>query len=158
MSDKLTLWESAAEVEELLLSDEMQEAALEIAIPVFAERVQACVAVFDKANCAADYYKAEAKRLSDKAKVIENRATRIKQYIHSGMDIAGMVELEIGTKKVCIQKNPASVVIDDPNLIPAQFKVTEVITKIRKAEIKEALKSGEVAGCHTEQSFSLRIK
>lgn len=155
---KLTLYKASAEVEELLLADEIQEVALELAIESMTERAEAVLAVSDKVGNFVDYCKSEEKRIAEKRKYAENKQKRLKEYLQNCMEAAGFMEMEIGTKKAVIQKNPPKVIIDDEDLIPQEFKVIEQVTKIRKDEIKAALKSGEVPGAHTEQGFSLRIK
>jgi len=56
-----------------------------------------------------------------------------------------------------IQNNPASVVIDDPTSIPAEFLIPQE-PKVDKKSIKEFLKDNDANWCHLEQSRSIRIR
>ena len=68
-------------------------------------------------------------------------------------------KIETATGAFTIKNNPASLIIDDKNLIPARFIKTEQIDKIEKGEIKKAIKNGEeIAGVHLETSQSLLIR
>jgi hypothetical protein len=103
--------------------------------------------------------KAEAKRISDRAKAAQNRADSLKEYLKACMETAEINELNFGTKKLKIQNSPPKLIVDDEDKISAAFKTVETVIKIYKAEIKRAIKSGvEVLGCHTEQGTSLRIR
>ena len=119
----------------------------------------AVVAFSESLQSFADRCKAEEKRIADKRKFVENRVAQMRDYLHRCMDVAGVMEIEVGTKTAKITKNPHKVVIEDGDLLPAKFKVIQQTTSIDKAGIKDALKAGEeVSGATLEQGFSLRIK
>jgi hypothetical protein len=73
---------------------------------------------------------------------------------------AERTEVEAGTYKVKIQKNPARVVVDaEQNIPPRFFTVIPETTQLDKKAVAEALKKGEViVGAHLEQGTSLRIR
>lgn len=88
---------------------------------------------------------------------LENITERIKNAMNT-MDLPDIHGFEYTFR---LQANPPKVIIDDENLIPGEFKVTETITttKIQKKEIMDALKSGiTVPGAHSERGLKLVTK
>ena len=155
---KLKLYEIAANVEAALMADEFNEEELTALVESMQDKAVAIVAVSDKIGNFVNYCKDEEKRIATKRKFAENRARLLIDYLHNCMNVSGFAEMEIGTKTAKIVKNPPSVIIEDGELIPAEFKVVEMVTVIRKAEIKKALKSGPVPGASLSHGTSLRIK
>ena len=100
----------------------------------------------------ADFYNMKAKKREDKRK-------KLKEKIFETMKALKAKKIETPTGAFTIKNNPASLIIDDKNLIPAKFIKTEQIDKIEKEEIKKAIKNGEeIAGVHLETSQSLLIR
>ena len=100
----------------------------------------------------ADFYNMKAKKREDKRK-------KLKEKIFETMKILKAKKIETPTGAFTIQHTPASLIIDDKNLIPARFIKIEQVDKIEKAEIKKAIKNGEeIAGVHLETSQSLLIR
>ena len=57
-----------------------------------------------------------------------------------------------------LQNNPPAVILEDPERIPDDYRRTETVTTILKAEISAALKTGrEIPGARLEQSQRLVI-
>lgn len=99
---------------------------------------------------------AEIKRLQARKKALDNKTDRMNAVLYEAMQAAGRVKFTTPLFTFSIQKNPASVVVDDEKAVPDEYKSYEV--KIDKTAIKEVLKSGTVPGAHLEQGESLRIK
>ena len=100
----------------------------------------------------ADFYNMKAKKREDKRK-------KLKEKIFETMKILKAKKIETPTGAFTIKNNPASLIIDNKNLIPARFIKIEQVDKIEKAEIKKAIKNGEeIAGVHLETSQSLLIR
>jgi len=51
-----------------------------------------------------------------------------------------------------------SVKIDNEELIPNIYVREELVSTVNKKELKQALKNGEVPGCHIETKQNLQIK
>lgn len=104
---------------------------------------------------------AESKRLRNKKQTIENNIRRMKSALQNAMQVTGKTKFKTPLFSFGIQKNPASVVMDEENLdnIPERFLVPQDPVIDKKA-IKEALKAGEDLDgvAHLEQSESLRIR
>jgi len=102
--------------------------------------------------------KAEEKRLADKRRVLENRHDTMKKNLENSMKVMGIPKIKTLLFSFNIQKNPASLKIDDESKIPSTFFVAQP-DKLDNAMLKEALKSGEVIeGARLESGESLRIK
>lgn len=97
------------------------------------------------------------KRMETRARATSKQAARLKAYLKAELERTGL-KIKAPDLALRIQKNPPSVMIEDQAKIPAQFKATEITTKLLKSEIGKALKAGqEVAGAHLETSTRLVI-
>ena len=156
----MSTYELAAELAFLMEIDEPtdeQVERLDSLVMELPDKLEGCCKYLANIQPTIEGLKAEEKRLSDKRKVLENKVTRFKHYIQSSMEIAGMYDVEAGTFTVKLQQNPKSVKVLDETLIPVDYLVTT--TSLDKKSLKEALKSGDVAGATLESSgLSLRIK
>lgn len=101
--------------------------------------------------------KEEAKRLSEKQRILENRATRLEEYLFSTMKFAGKEKIKAGIFDISIKRNPAAIKITSEELIPeTYFKITKTIDK---SLLKISLKNGiNIPGAELEQKESLKIK
>lgn len=104
---------------------------------------------------------AESKRLKNKAKTIDNNIKRMKQALQYAMVATGKTKFKTALFSFGIQKNPASVVMDETYIenIPERFLIRKDPEINRKA-IKEAINNGEDIGgiAHLESTESLRIR
>ena len=102
--------------------------------------------------------KAEIARLTERKKSIETNIDRMKRALESSMRATGKTKFKTSLFSFNIQKNPASLKIDNPDRIPAEFLIPQD-PMIDKVGIKMELKEGVVYDwCHLEQSESLRIR
>ncbi len=115
--------------------------------------------VITQLNADATAIKAEEDRLYRRRTTIENRIKNMKLRLQEMMEITGKKKIKTELFSFGIQKNPASVVIDDEKMIPGEFLIPQA-PKIDKTAIKDALKAGvDMAGiAHLEQTQSLRIR
>ncbi|MEK8131392.1 siphovirus Gp157 family protein [Paenibacillus filicis] len=104
-----------------------------------------------------DACKAEAHRLSERAKHFDGQAERLKSYLEVQMQKIGMDKVTSSLFKIRLQMNPPSVVITDQSLLPGEY-YTYPQPQVSKTKIKEDLTSGvEVPGAELKQEKSLRI-
>lgn len=90
--------------------------------------------------------------------VLTRQAERLRAYLQGEMERTGLTRIAHPWLALRIQVNPPSVVIEDEDRIPDDFKETVTAVKLLKAEIGKALKAGEaVAGAHLEQTSRLVI-
>lgn len=102
-------------------------------------------------------FKAEEKRLSEKRKAMENKATRLKAYLKFEMEKLDKKKFKTDLFSFNIQKNPPSLKIENDDIIPEHFWVTE--RKLQKSELSKAIKEGlELEGIYFMQGESLRIR
>ena len=160
MNTALKLYDIAPEFAALVEQDELTEQdiarldELGHAIEVKASNI---AALTDNMSLFVDMCKAEEKRISAKRKAVENRIKWVNDYLQNCMETAGTMEIEIGTRKISLQKNPPKVMIDDEMEIPPKyFVVIPESYQLDKKMLKDDLKKGVVGGCHLEQGLSLR--
>lgn len=106
--------------------------------------------------------KAEADRITNRRRTIENNIRTMKNRLEDAMIATGKVKFKTELFSFGIQKNPARVVIDDPTRIPAGFLIPQE-PKIDTAAIKNSLKDADEqifweGVAHLEQDASLRIR
>lgn len=102
----------------------------------------------------------EIERLNAKYDAVNNKTTAIKEYLFKQLEVANLTEVKTGIATIKQQKNPASVVIEKEELIPATYQTVVPETyKIRKADIAKDLKAGiKVPGATLQQSTRWIIK
>lgn len=123
----------------------------------FEEKVENIVKFIRNMEADVTAIKEEKKRLSDKQKVLENRITRMKDYISENMGMIGKKKVKAGLFNVSIKKCPPSVLVEDINKLPELYKVIK--TEADKTAIKDILKNGgEIEGCRLESKEILNIK
>ena len=157
-ADYLNLLEMAEDpdIDEQAFMDTLDgiEGAIEIKAEGYAKVMRQLEA--DAAAC-----DAESKRLKNKSKTIDNNIRRMKQALQFAMQATGKTKFKTALFSFYIQKNSASVVMDEPYIenIPERFLIRKDPEINRKA-IKEAINNGEDIGgiAHLEQTESLRIK
>ena len=110
----------------------------------------------------ADQIKLAEKQMADRRKAMETRAERIREYLKTNMEIAGISEISCPHFKLAIRKNPPSVVIDAESQIPADYfsQPETPPPQVDKKLIAKAIKDGfEVPGAHLDATKTrLEIK
>ncbi len=97
------------------------------------------------------------KRMEVRARVTNNKAARLRQYLLSELEKTGL-RPKAADVALRVQKNPPAVILDDETRIPEAYRRTQIVSTILKAELAAALKAGQaIAGAHLEQSQRLVI-
>jgi len=97
------------------------------------------------------------KRMDSRAKAAGNKAKRLKTYLKTEVERTG-IKIKAPDLALRIQNNPPTVMLDDVEQIPEDFKAKETSVRILKAEIGKVLKAGEVVdGAHLERTTRLVI-
>jgi hypothetical protein len=112
-----------------------------------------------EANIAA--IKQAEKDMADRRRAMENRAQHIRDYLLTCMEIANVHKVECPHFAIAVKKNPPSVDIFEPGLIPDEFlKQPEPPPPVPdKTAIKLAIIDGrEVPGAKLSQGKRLDIK
>ena len=109
---------------------------------------------------AAAIKEAEA-QMAERRKRIEKRAEQVKEYLKTAMEVAGVTKIDCPHFALSIAKNPPSVDIYEPSMIPLIYmrQPEPPPPAIDKTAIKEALKAGkDVPGALLAQGTRLAIK
>jgi hypothetical protein len=109
---------------------------------------------------AASIKEAEA-QMAARRKALENRAARVKDYLHASMMVAGVEKIECPLFRLAVRNNPPAVEVYQPELIPASFmrQPEPPPPAVDKKAIAEAMKKGEeVPGCRLTHGSRLEIR
>jgi hypothetical protein len=101
------------------------------------------------------------KQMAERRKCLEARTAYLTERLKTGMEIAGVTELSCPHFAIKVKKNPASVDIFEPALIPTEFmRQPEAPPPAPdKKAIAEAIKAGrEVPGAALAQGTRLDIR
>ena len=165
----MTLYELTSEYAELLamledpeIDDEVIADTLEGLTGEIEVKADGYARVIRQMDADAKVIKTEEDRLYNRRKSLENRIAYLKNRLQYAMELTGSTKIKTELFNIGIQKNPARVVIDSPENIPAAFLIPQD-PKVDTAAIKESLKNEDEAPiwdgiAHLEQSESLRIR
>lgn len=105
-------------------------------------------------------FKTEGKRIAAAVKSMENKHARVKEYMKTALELAGINNLPAGVFKVAIQTNPPSLHEIDRTATPTEyFTLIPERWEVDNNKIKEDLKVGiEVPGYELTRGTSLRIR
>lgn len=88
---------------------------------------------------------------------VDNKIKYLKEYVKSNMERGELTKIENDDIVVSFRKS-TSVIVDDEDSIMKAFGYTEKKRKYDLSDIKEALKSGKVAGAHFQTNNNVQIK
>lgn len=100
-------------------------------------------------------------QMAARRKALENRATRIRDYLLANMMVAGISKVESPYFNLAVRDNPPAVEVYEPGLIPAEYMTQPTTPPAvpNKAAIKDAIKAGQdVPGCKLVCGARLEIK
>lgn len=99
----------------------------------------------------------EIKRLTERKNIINNNIKGIKKNLENAMLVTGKTKFKTLLFNFGIQKNPASVVIEDETKIPEEYLVPQE-PKVDKKSLAAYLKENDVEWARLVQTESLRIR
>ena len=106
-------------------------------------------------NAEAEMIKNEEKNLSDRRKVTENKAQRLKDYLSAMLDGEKYSD---SVSKVS-WKSSKSVIVTDQNDVPAIYTKTIKTVSVDKMLVKTQLLKGiKIDGCELKESNNIQIK
>lgn len=100
----------------------------------------------------------EIQRLTERKRTAENNARRMRDYLHAGMEQAGIMRIQAGTFTITLRDGPERVDVDDESKLPDAY------VRVKREPNKQALlanyrQTGEVVeGTHITRSTSLVIR
>lgn len=150
----------ADRLHDLDLPDEVIADTLESESGDLMEKGTNVAKVFRNLEAMADQIKQAEKQMADRRKALEKRAERLKTYLHTNMEKAGISKIESPWFVISIKNNPASVVVDDESEIPDDFmREIPACFEPDKAIIKSVIQEGyTVPGCHLASTTRIEIK
>ena len=101
-----SLYEIAPEIRALVEAEEFESEKLDELMIAFDKKAKGLVYFMGELDSFSDMAKAEAKRITERARAAQNRADRLKEYLKGCMEESEIFELDLGTKKLKIQNNP----------------------------------------------------
>ena len=103
--------------------------------------------------------KVEIDRLTNRRRSIENSIDRLKENLKNAMIATGKEKIKTDLFNVTVANNPVAVNVIDEKLIPEEYFKVEIIRKLDKLSLRDAIKSGEeIQGAELMQGKGLRIK
>lgn len=112
--------------------------------------------VMKRLESEADFFKTEAKRLTDYSRAFSNATDRLKKRLFEAVKLAEGNVISGDTVEFGLKKNPPSLVIDDAEEVKKEYLV--VVHEIDKERLKADLKAGkEVKGARLVSGESLKI-
>lgn len=121
------------------------------------EKADACAKIIKTLDGNIDAIDKEIERLNEKKKTMKNNIAGIKKNLENTMFLTGKRKFKTLLFSFGIQKNPASVVIDDESKIPEEYWKQKA-PEIDKKALSTYLKENEVDWAHLKQTESLRIR
>jgi len=104
--------------------------------------------------------RAEEQRLSARRKVLEANGSRLRDYVKTCMQIAGVNKVSSPGFSVTLSPAADKVIVDDESTLPPECWREKVTREVDKALILKAYREfGEIPpGCRIEPNTSLRIR
>jgi hypothetical protein len=126
----------------------------------FQDKAVGCACVVKNLDAEVSAIDAEIRRLQDLKTTRQNNVDRLKAYLLTCMQAAGVDKVESGVHQIRRQLSPMSIEIVNEDSVPVQFKTEVVTVKIDKKGILDHLKAtGEIPdGCDAKRNEHLRIK
>lgn len=149
-----------AELADADLPEEVVADTLEALEGELVQKGQAVAAFALNLGAEVEAIKAVEKRIGDRRKALERHVERMRKYLRTNMEKAGITEIKAidGSFTAKLAKGRPSVVVDDEALIADDSEFVRWRREINKTAIAEALKAGEqVPGAHLETRPSLRL-
>jgi hypothetical protein len=121
----------------------------------FEQKAIAVAGYFRRTAAWIDELKEAEASIRDRRKVAENASVRLKAYLEAQMTATGIKKIECPYFVITLAKCPPSVRVDNPELVPDEFKHIEIVETIDKDLIKKA---GGCEGVTIVTNQSVRIK
>lgn len=107
-----------------------------------------------------DAVRAEKAFHEKRLRVIENRLKRVKEYYKQNLELVGKTKVTTVVGTMAVQASPASLVIVDEGLIPAEYLVVvPEHYEVDRDRVKQCLRDGvEVPGAVLMKGTHLRLR
>jgi len=99
------------------------------------------------------------KQLQARKKALKNKVDSFREYVRYNMESSGIDKISCPLFTMTLKKASPVVEVVDQDLIPDEFISVEVVQKVDKTKLKNALRQGDVAGAKLSESIRpLQIK
>jgi hypothetical protein len=157
----ITIVNESASIESMLiesggeLTDDISK-LLSVNVDEISSKVDGYNMIIDRFDSLKKYYISKSDFFKNISIQCDNASRRLKENIKYAMIEMNVDEIKGHDMKFKLSETSGKLVIDDPEMIPVDFKFEKITTEIKNVELKEALKHGFVSGAHIEKSQSLR--
>lgn len=150
----LELLEMASEetIDQKMIADTLESVEFE-----FEEKADGYAKVVKSLDGEVEALDKEIKRLTERKNTIKNNITSIKKNLENAMLVTGKTKFKTLLFNYGIQKNPASVVVEDETKIPQEYLIPQE-PKLDKKSLAAYLKENDVEWARLVQTESLRIR
>ncbi|MBH1909589.1 siphovirus Gp157 family protein [Serratia ureilytica] len=106
------------------------------------DKVEQLLAICKNEQLYAEALRNESKSLQERASVVENKISSIKEYIARSLETAGKKSIRAGLHQVTVRVPSRQVDITDASILPIEFVEYETVVKPDKLAIKHQLDAG----------------
>lgn len=106
------------------------------------DKVEQLLAICKNEQLYAETLRNESKSLQERASVVENKISSIKEYIARSLETAGKKSIRAGLHQVTVRVPSRQVDITDASILPIEFVEYETVVKPDKLAIKHQLDAG----------------
>lgn len=159
LSNELAVINEELSEKEGVLDEDLEARMDAITLP-FNSKIEGIVQWLKNIEGKKETIEKEIVRLQSREKSAANLQSRLKAYMKMCMERAGKTKLEFDTFSVALAKNPPSVNILNPDVIPSAYTTIRTEVVINKNRILDDMKAGaKVEGCElVTNKTNLRIK
>jgi len=142
-----TMADLQALLEDETVDNEMILDTLESMEVLLEEKMEGIAKYLKNLTAEAEMFKAEADRLAQRSKAIQNRVESLKTYAQNCLESAGIDKVKAGMFTVRLQKNPPSIrKTDELAVVPAKYLIPQE-PKVDNKQMLADLKAGvEIEG------------
>lgn len=127
-----------------LTNDEYEELGQELAIEL-QKKSSNIAGYIQERNSLLDAVDIQIKRLQELKKAEQNKVDKFKVYVKENMERLGITKIETELGTLSIAKSPISVEVQNEEVLPDDYKLIVVTTKIDKKAIADNFKAtGEI--------------
>lgn len=139
-------------------SDEAVLTTLECVQMDFNDKAVSIIKLSESLEADTSAIDSEIARLEARKKVILNRKKQLRDYLLHNMEATGISRIECPLFTATLRAGSESVEIIDESQIPDEFVKVEIVEKIDKNAIKDAIRSGkEVSGAALKRGASTLV-
>ncbi|BEM22089.1 hypothetical protein SME04J_04550 [Serratia marcescens] len=106
------------------------------------DKVEQLLAICKNEQLYAEALRNESKSLLERASIVENKISSIKEYIARSLETAGKKSIRAGLHQVTVRVPSRQVDITDASILPIEFVEYETVVKPDKLAIKHQLDAG----------------